>query len=188
MGIWENYDFWRDSLLVLLISSVTLSFLGIWASLKKVVYQPLAISQIASLGVVVTFFIEDRFKYNITPEIGAIILASLMAFYFSLKKSGGAEAEVFLYLFSSSLVFILGNFIREDLHDVKTVLFGDSVLVEFKQVIYLLVVSIIIFIIYTIFYKKFLYISFDPDSAIAAGFKSYIYNVIIYIGINLQNN
>jgi zinc transport system permease protein len=181
MGIIENYEFWRDSVLALIIASISLSYLGVWASLKKVVYQPLAISQVSSLGVILIFFINEKFKLSIASEIGAFTLALLMSFYFSSRKSRAREAEVYLYIFASALVFLFGNFIRKDLHDVQSILFGDSVLVDFKQIIYLLIVSIIILIIYVIFYKKFLYISFDPDSSTASGFRAYKYNVMIYM-------
>jgi len=181
MGIIENYDFWRDSVLALVIASITLSYLGVWASLKKVVYQPLAISQISSLGVILIFFINEKFKLSIASEIGAIVLALLMSFYFSSRKSGAREAEVYLYIFASALIFLLGNFIRQDLHDIQSILFGDSVLIEFKQIIYLLIASVLVFIIYILFYKKFLYISFDRDGSAASGFNAYKYNVIIYM-------
>ncbi len=185
MNIIENYEFWRDSVLALSIAAIALSYIGVWAVLKKVVFQPLAISQVASLGVVLTFFINERLNLSINSEIGAFILAMFMSFYFSSSKHNSRNAEVYLYIFSSSLVFIIANFIRQDLHDVQSVLFGDSVLIEFSRVIYLLIASISVFIIYIIFYKKFLYISFDREGAIASGFKAYRYNVLIYMSFAL---
>jgi len=151
----------------------------VWATLKKVQYVPLALSGVSSFGVASVFLLHDAFCFHLDGVFTALIFTLLAGFYFARGKRGGEKAEVSTYIISSALVLMLGNFIRH-LHDIKSILFGNAVLVETKQIIYVAVAAIIIFAIHILKYRKFLYVSFDSESAAAAGFSSYWNNVFIY--------
>jgi len=180
VSFFESYEIWRSAVVVLIISAATLSFLGVWASLKKVVYVPLALSGVSSFGVILGFFLHDFVHLPINASYSAFICALLAAFYFAHDKSGEAKAEVSAYIISSALVLLIGNFIRQDLHDIKSILFGNAVLIESEQIVYVSIAGCFIMAIFYLLHKKFLFISFDPESAAAAGFSVYWNNVILY--------
>ena len=50
MDFWAEFDFWRDPMAVAVVSGAALSYIGVWVSLKKVVYVPLALSQVSRKG------------------------------------------------------------------------------------------------------------------------------------------
>ncbi|HDT11964.1 MAG TPA: metal ABC transporter permease, partial [bacterium] len=176
----ENFHIWRDAVAVLVISGIALSFAGVWISFKKAVFLPLVISSFSSLGVVVSFLVADLFEINSSPYIFSLIFAIAISFYFANQKFGALKGPVAVYLISTSLIFIAGSFIRADIHDIDSILFGSAVLAEVKDVALAFAGAALMFTIFALFYKKFLFVSFDPESAPAFGIRSYVYDVLMY--------
>ena len=60
---------------------------------------------------------------------------------------------------------IIGDRITKGAHDIADILFGSAVVVDPKDVVIIPIVALIAIIIHWIFFKDFLFVSFDPDSA-----------------------
>ncbi|GAB4298536.1 MAG: hypothetical protein Kow0090_13980 [Myxococcota bacterium] len=193
LPFWENISVWRDALICAVISAGALSFLGVWVALKRVLYVPLALSQISSLGVVLAFLLCEVLLPDdinsgshlpsrlLDPFWLSLLFTVIVAFYFATAREEGAYAVVISYLAASALILILGGFIRQDLHEVETILFGSAVLVETIQILYVTLSAILVFVIHFLFYRKFLFASFDPDSAGAAKIPVARYEVLLYV-------
>jgi zinc transport system permease protein len=190
VGFWESWFVWRDAMAVAIIGAAALSYLGVWVVLKRVVYVPLALSQVSAAGVVAAYLVATLAGIHphcdtgcgipVDPGWVALAFALGAAIPFAKSQKDSAEAVVVAYLVSGALVLILGGFVRQDLHDVQRVLFGNAVLVDTMQIAYVGAAAILTFAIHRLFYARFLYVSFDPDAAGAAGIRRFGTEVLLY--------
>ena len=155
ISFWENYFLWKDAIIAAILSAAVLSYLGVWVVLKKVVYVPLALSQVSSFGVVIAFLVQDLYisfinthhlnaHTLIDPAWVSLGLTVLLALYFAKNQQHNEISVVVSYLLASAAVLILGGFIRQDLHDIKSILFGNAVLVEPIQIIYIAIAGFLV--------------------------------------------
>ncbi|OGQ91050.1 MAG: hypothetical protein A2289_05130 [Deltaproteobacteria bacterium RIFOXYA12_FULL_58_15] len=184
----DSWFVWRDAIIVAVIAAATLSYLGVWIVLKRVVYVPLALSQVSSAGVVLSFFLCGLFDMHETaslpdPTWMALFLALLAAGYFARQGQESNNATVVAYLISSVAALLLAGFIRQDLHDVQSILFGSAVLVETVQIVNVGAAAALVAVVHIVFYRRFLFASYDPDTAGASGIPVYRYEVLIYVTV-----
>ena len=69
ISFWESAFLWRDAMIVAVLAAAVLSYLGVWVALKRVVYVPLALSQVAGLGVILSFWFCSALDLHETPTI-----------------------------------------------------------------------------------------------------------------------
>ena len=73
------------------------------------------------------------------------------------------------YLIASAGVLLVGNLIKHELHDIEAVLFGSAVLVEPHQVFIVGGAALLVALLHVLYYRRFLFVSFDGDAAGATG-------------------
>ncbi len=186
VSFWQSWFMWRDAIIVAALCAAALSYLGVWIVLKRVVYVPLALSQVSSVGVVVAFFICSLLEGHRTsalfdPAWMSLVFGLVPAFYFAHPKGEGSNATVVAYLVSAASALLLAGFVRQDLHDVDSVLFGSAVLVETIQIVYVGLAVLALGLVHVFYYRRFLFISFDPTSAGASGLRVYRHEVLLYV-------
>ena len=71
----------------------------------------------------------------------------------------------FGFLIASGGVIILGDKITRGSHDIATILFGSAVVVDPMDVYLIPGVAILVLIIHLIYFKDFIFVSFDAESA-----------------------
>ncbi|MBN2694812.1 metal ABC transporter permease [bacterium] len=174
------YELWIDPLLILVISSIVLSYIGVWSVFQKGYYIPLTLSSINSFGVIVAFWFGEIYNFSGNIYIFPLVFGILSALYFSNPRVGGAKGEVSAYIISSALFLIVGSFVRQDLHDVQSILFGTTVLAERKELYTFLVVSLVVLSFFYFFHKKFIFVVFDSQGAAAAGISPQKHRFILY--------
>ncbi|MDD5307657.1 MAG: metal ABC transporter permease [Deltaproteobacteria bacterium] len=190
IGFWASSFVWRDAMIVAVLSASALAYLGVWVVLKRAVYVPLALSQVSSAGVVLAFLIgawlgvdeHDRHGLGMLfdPSWMSLLFALLTAFWFARPRGESSNAVVVAYLLGSAAVLVLGGFVRQDLHDVQSVLFGNAVLVDTIQILYVGVAALVAALVHALMHRRFLFVSFDPDAAGAAGLGPFRVEVALY--------
>jgi zinc transport system permease protein len=195
IGFWQSWFIWRDAMLVALLAAAGLAYLGVWVVLKRVVYVPLALAQVSSVGVVATYFftsvlgVHPHNAYGcailLDPSWLSLLVALGTAFWFARPHDDSSQATVAAYLLSGAAVLILGGFVQQDLHDLQTVLFGNAVLVETKQIIHVGAAVGAMLIVHALLYRRILFVSFDPNAAGAAGVGVFSTEVILYASFAL---
>jgi zinc transport system permease protein len=186
VSFWESAFLWRDAIIVAALCAAVLSYLGVWVSLKRVVYVPLALSQVAGFGVVLSFWFCSALDLHDTPtplapESMSLVLATATAFYFARPKALSDHATVVAYLIASASALLMSTFVRQDVHDVQSVLFGNAVLVETVQIAYVGAAALAVAAVHLLRYRRFLFVSFDADTAAASGFSVYGNEVFMYV-------
>jgi zinc transport system permease protein len=195
-GFWESWFVWRDAMIVAMLSAAALAYLGVWVVLKRVVYVPLALAQVSSAGVVLAYLlgswlgVHSHNMYGcgilLDPSWLSLMVAMATAFWFAHPREDSSLAIVSAYLISGATVLVLGGFVTQEMHDVQTVLFGNAVLVEFAQILYVGGAALATAILHLLLHRRFLFASFDPDAAGAAGLRPFRLEVLLYASFALM--
>lgn len=164
-------------------------FLGVYVVLKRIVFVSAALTQISGFGVVLTFYLQSifisSFLTNIDPFIFSILVTVLAALFFSLKKDFSPismEGAIgFAFLISSSLIIILSDKIVQGHHEIHNILFGSAVVVEPMEVILIPILTVLAFLINLIFFKDFVFVSYDPETAKLYKYPVKIINLLFFI-------
>ncbi len=195
VSFWESSFVWRDAMIVALIAAASLSYLGVWMVLRRVVYVPLALSQVSSAGVVAAFLLADLLGDSgaehgsgawLDPAWSALLFAGLASVYFAKARNASGRATVVAYLLSAAALLLLGGFIRHDLHDVSSLLFGNAVMVETVQIAYVGAAALGVGLLHLLFYRRFLFVSYDADSAGASAVPVLRHEILLYLSFALM--
>lgn len=178
-GFLESSFVWRDAMIVALLCSVALAYLGVWVVLKRMVFVPLALSQVSSFGLLFAAFIGGLMEASAEHGSGddmslhslflSIFIALGMGVWLSRPREEGSQAVVSTYLIAAAGVLLLGEFVKHELQDVQSILFGSAVLVETRQIAIVGGTACLTGLVHMLFYGRFLFVSFDRDAAGASG-------------------
>jgi len=192
-GFWASWFAWRDAMIVSLVSAAALAYLGVWVVLKRVVYVPLALAQVSSVGVVLSYLVcswvgEDAHHIHtlFDPAWMSLLVALATGFWFAHPREDSSLAIVSAYLIGGATVLVLGGYITQELHDVQAVLFGNAVLVDTVQIFYVGGAALGVAVVHGLWHRRFLFVSFDPDAAGAAGLRPFRVEVLLYASFALM--
>jgi zinc transport system permease protein len=168
----DAWELFRDPVYAGTIAGATLGILGVYIVLRRMVFVSAALSQAAGLGVAFAFYAQ--IALGATGLFGDPIAVSL-AFSLGTRllfARRGSERLVtresllgFVYLIGSAGTLVLGTKIRQEAHDIQSILFGSAVLVTPEDVHKLEAIGVVVFALQIVGGRGFRLASFDPDGA-----------------------
>ncbi len=169
----NSYFLWRDPMIVGAAAGAVCGFLGVYVVLRRIVFVSAALTQISSFGVGLAFYLEAYsigvFASLFDPFILSLLLTCLAAVFFSSKRDFSRISTegviAFGFLLASGAVVIIGDRITKGAHDIANILFGSAVVVDPSDVLIIPSVALAVFIIHLIYYKDFVFVSFDTETA-----------------------
>lgn len=169
----NSYFLWRDPMIVGAVTGAVCGFLGVYVVLRRIIFVSATLTQISSFGVSLSFYLEGLglavFSSLFGPFALSLILTAIAAGFYALKRDFTRISRegviAFGFLLASGGVIILADRIVSGTHDIATILFGSAVVVDPTDVFLIPAVAVIIFIIHLIYYKDFIFVSFDTESA-----------------------
>lgn len=186
-----------EVMLVLLVTGLSTSLLGVFLVLKNSSMTTDAISHTILLGIVVAFFITQDLRSPLLI-IGATVIGLITVYLIEvvtatrLMKQDAAIGIVFTALFA--LAVILVSRYADDIHlDIDVVLMGQVLFSPLNRIdflgislpyalVQLTIILIINLLFVIIFYKELKLTSFDPIYATVAGFST---TLVYYILMSL---
>ncbi len=186
-----------EVLLVLLVTALSTSLLGVFLVLKNSSMTTDAISHTILLGIVVAFFITQDLRSPLLI-IGATVIGLVTVYLIEvvtstrLMKQDAAIGVVFTALFALAVILVSRH--ADDIHlDIDVVLMGQVLFAPLNRVdvmgvslpyalVQLTIILIINLLFITIFYKELKLTCFDPVYATVAGFST---SLIYYILMSL---
>jgi zinc transport system permease protein len=171
----------------LLISSLC-AYLGVFVILKRIVFVGIACSKAAALGVALGLFL------GINPILTAFVLTilAILLFWFPLaEKTISRESLIgFTYCTSAALAVIL--IAKNPLAEARglNLISGNLLYITWQDILLLGVVSLVIAAIHLVFFKEFIFVSFDRETAFTTGIKADIKDFLLYstIGIAISTS
>ena len=173
------------------VAGAVCGFLGVYVVLRRIIFVSAALTQISSFGVALAFYLgaytTGALSTLIHPFMLSIVLTALTALFFALKRDFSrisVEGVIgFGFLAASGAVVILGDRIVQGAHDIANILFGSAVVVDPRDVYIIPAAALTVLFIHRVFYKDFIFVSFDEDSARLFKYPVRLLNTLLLISI-----
>ncbi|MBI4510487.1 MAG: metal ABC transporter permease [Deltaproteobacteria bacterium] len=196
MSFLAAYDFWRDSVLAVLLAGALCGYLGVHVLQRRVVFVGAALTQVSGVGVALAFWLssfgvipdphEAGTSFWLSPQFFSLIAAVGGALLFSFPVGGRRVAPDTVvglgWVISSALLLLIlsSKRIVQEAHEVDDLLYGSAVLVDIGQVKILLGVVIAVLAVHLVFFKELLFVSYDEEMAQALGYRTRAWDMLLY--------
>lgn len=168
-----DMDLYRDPIYCGLAAGIVLGYLGVFVVLRRMVFLTAAVSQAAGLGVALAFYAQIHLDLAVPPVAGALCTALAFTAVLALPAERlriSREAALALgYVVAWSLAVLLGSRIRQESHDIASILFGSAVLVSRADLYLLLGVGGVALLAFAALHRGLAFALFDREAARVQG-------------------
>ena len=181
MDFWSARFLWQEPLFAAVVGAALLGYLGFFVVLRRIAFMSAALSQVSGLGVATAFWVGSFFGVEphstegsaiwFSPAAFALVFACVGAVAVSLPSRSRRvtpESVVALgYLAASAMVIVVLSSprIAQEAHEIGDLLFGNAVVVKHEHLIQLCIAAAVVFTIHRLFFKDFLFCSYEPETA-----------------------
>jgi ABC-type Mn2+/Zn2+ transport system permease subunit len=175
--------FMQTALLGGLISAVTCAYVGVFVILKRIVFMGIALSEIAALGVALGLFI------GVNPVFFSFIFTFLgvIALWipFTEKNISRESLIGFIYAFCIAVSVILVA--RNPLAEARglNLVSGNLLYATWQDIRILGIAAFAILALHLIFFKEFIFVSFDRETAFTTGLKTNLVDFLLYLTVGV---
>lgn len=199
MTFWEALPILQSGVVASIMVALLAGYLGIYVILKRIVFVSAALSQISSLGIAF-FFLGSALLGSGAASAGLLpaeegivngpllsslffgcVTASILAVQVGEKKLTRESILGIGYALPAGLVFLILDKLAAETHDIENILFGNVIFVPERHLWLLAGTLIGVFAIHLLLYKRFVYISFDPETAQATGSNVRLLNQLLFV-------
>jgi zinc transport system permease protein len=181
----------RESLYGTLIIAVTCGVLGVWVVLRRIVFVGAALAQVSSAGIALALVLAGVGAISgplADPLLFAVVAALLGAVAFGLGTRRSlvppdATIGVTYAVAGAFGVLLISKAVAGEAHDLF--LHGNVLGVTRRDTVEQLLVGIPVLLIQAGFYKEFLFVSFDPETARAMGYRVPRWTLLLYFTLGL---
>lgn len=166
-----------------LIAAVTCAYLGVFMILKRIVFMGIALSQAAALGVAIGFF------YGFHPHVSSFVftLLAMVIFWLPLSERDLSRESLLGFGYALSAALSVVMIAKNPLAEAKglNLVSGNLLYIDTGDFVTLLLATFFVGITHLIFFKEFMFTSFDRETARAAGIKSNMFDLLLYLTIGV---
>jgi zinc transport system permease protein len=182
----------KDAMYGALIIAVACSVLGVYVVLRRIVFVGAALAEISSAGIALALWLSGRgFGGQIThhPLVFALIFGLAGAMFFSLGHAGrsgippDATIGVTYAVAAAAGILLIAKAVVGEAHDIF--LQGNILGITRGDTYVLLAIAVPVLLIHVFFYKEFLFVSFDRETARTLGFRVAAWNAFLYFTLGL---
>jgi zinc transport system permease protein len=182
----------REALYGALVIALACSVLGVYVVLRRIVFVGAAIAQLSSAGIALALFLAGTgIAAGIAghPTAWSLAFALAGAMFFAL--GGGQRAGVppdatigVTYAVAAAVgILLISKASTGEAHDIF--LSGNILGITRADTIVLLAVTIPVLVAHVLFYKEFLFVSFDRETARTLGYRVTFWNLFLYFTLGL---
>jgi len=190
ISFWEASFLWRDPLAAACLGSILCALSGVFVVLKRSAFVGAAVSQAAGLGVVGALLLPHVAGVVVPPLGAGVLVGASSAGLFAMSRKGGrvgVEAAIGIaYALAGAGSLLLGTFLTHEYESVHALLFGDAVAAPPEELAALTVTVMGLAILLLAYGRKFVFASFDPETARAMGMPVRRYNAALYFAVGLS--
>lgn len=163
------YGFLQRALLAGVFIAIACALLGIFLILRRDAMIGHGLAHVTFAGVALGLFL------NVMPLATALFVAvAASLIIMKLKVKAGLHGDTAIAIFSSvgfALGILLVTLSQSFNVDLFSYLFGEILAIETSEVVFSIVLAFIVVLLVVVNYHKFMYMTFDRESAKAAGVK-----------------
>ncbi len=164
------YGFLQRAFLAGIFIAIACAFLGVFLILRRDAMIGHGLAHVTFAGVALGLFL------NVMPLAVALVIAvGASLIIMKLKVKTGLHGDTAIAIFSST-GFALGVMLATLSHsfnvDLFSYLFGEILAIETSEVFFSVILAFVVVFLVIVNYHKFMYITFDRESAKASGIKA----------------
>lgn len=163
------YGFLQRAFLAGVFIAIACALLGIFLILRRDAMIGHGLAHVTFAGVALGLFL------NVMPLATALFVAVVASLIImKLKVKAGLHGDTAIAIFSSvgfALGILLATLSQSFNVDLFSYLFGEILAIETSEVAFSIVLAFIVVLLVAVNYHKFMYMTFDRESAKAAGIK-----------------
>lgn len=182
----------REALYGALVIAVACSVLGVYVVLRRIVFVGAALAQLSSAGIALAMFLSGiGVAGAITghPIALALVVTLAGALFFGMEGSArgpvppDATIGVAYAVAAAAGILLIAKAAGGEAHDIF--LQGNILSITLKDTLVLLAVSVPVLLVHVLFYKEFLFVSFDRETARTLGYRVGGWNLLLYLTLGL---
>ena len=182
----------REALYGALLIGLACSVLGVYVVMRRIVFVGAALAQLSSMGIALALFLGGMGiggELTHHPVTVALLVTLSGALFFGIGGAGRSrvppDATIGVtYAVAAALGILLVSKARTgEAHDIF--LSGNILGITRVDTLVLLAVSIPVLLTHLAFYKEFLFVSFDPETARTLGYRVTAWNLLLYFTLGL---
>lgn len=181
----------REALYGALVIALACSVLGVYVVLRRIVFVGAALAQISSAGIALALYLVGRgiglFGLTSKPIVLSLIVTLLAAMLFSggTRRRLPADARIGMaYVLAAAVgILLISKAAAGEAHDIF--LSGNILGITRGDTLVLLGVSVPVLLLHAVFYKEFLFVSFDQETARTLGYSVAGWNLFLYFTLGL---
>ena len=177
----------KEALYGALVIALGCSVLGVYVVLRRIVFVGAALAQLSSAGIALGMFlyglgIGGELTHH--PVAMALILSMVGAIFFGIGGGGRAGVPpdavigVTYAVAAAAGILLIAKARTGEAHDIF--LQGNILGITHVDTLVLLSVTVPVLIIHAVFYKEFLFVSFDRETARTLGYNVRFWNLLLY--------
>lgn len=182
----------REALYGALVIALACSVLGVYVVLRRIVFVGAAIAQLSSAGIALALYLSGAgFISGLAghPTAFALVFALAGAMFFGLgggQRAGvppDATIGVAYAVAASAGILLVAKAKVGEAHDIF--LQGNILGITRPDTLLLLAITIPVLVVQLLFYKEFLFVSFDRETARTLGYRVTFWNLFLYFTLGL---
>jgi zinc transport system permease protein len=187
--------FMLDVLAGTAIVAAICSYLGVFIVLRRAVFVGAALAQVSSLGVALALFVTGMLEsphelhVELPPQPIALLLTVAAAVAMAAQpREGRLPRETLIgvaYAAASGIAILIVALSTHAESEVLNLMFGNVLAIDRGEVALLAMLAVGVGIVHRVFFKEFVFSSFDPDMAIALGVRARLWNVVLFLTIGV---
>lgn len=182
----------REALYGALVIALACSVLGVYVVLRRIVFVGAALAQLSSAGIALGLFLSGigiGGELTHHPVAMALIVTIAGAIFFGM--GGGARSNVppdavigVTYAVAAAAgILLISKAKTGEAHDIF--LQGNILGITRFDTLVLLAVAVPVLLIHLVFYKEFLFVSFDRETARTLGYRVTFWNLLLYFTLGV---
>lgn len=181
----------REALYGALVIGLTCAVLSVYVVLRRIVFVGAALAQLSSAGIALALWLSGVSAVSALghyPTALSLIVTLLGALFFGLGGgrrliSSEASIGVVYAVAAAAGILLIAKAATGEAHDIF--LQGSILGITRSDTLVLLGVSVPVLLLHTVFYKEFLFVSFDRETARTLGYRVDVWNLLLYFTLGL---
>lgn len=169
MEVFFLYGFFQRAFLAGVFIAIACALLGIFLILRRDAMIGHGLAHVTFAGVALGLYL------NVMPLAVALFVAVVASWIImKLKVKAGLHGDTAIAIFSSvgfALGILLVTLSQSFNVDLFSYLFGEILAIETSEVVFSIVLAFVVVLLVVVNYHKFMYMTFDRESAKASGIK-----------------
>ncbi|HEU0052993.1 MAG TPA: metal ABC transporter permease [Longimicrobium sp.] len=182
----------REALYGALVIALACSVLGVYVVLRRIVFVGAALAQLSSAGIALALFVSGFALAGglaAHPVALSLLLTLGGALFFGTGGGGrgrvppDAVIGVTYAVAAAAGILLVAKAATGEAHDIF--LQGNILGITRRDTLVLLAVTLPVLAVHAVFYKEFLFVSFDRETARTVGYRVDRWNLLLYLTVGL---